>query len=254
MSLEVTILGSGTIIPTRRRRATSLVVGRGDELYLFDCGPGTLDALEGSGFSFRDLKRVFLTHYHPDHTLGVGRLLAALRIDDSSGGQGALTFYGPGGLTDFIDRWHALYRATLPKAAHPTLVEVDGGEVYSGGGVTVRAAVVDHDGQAALSYRFDAGGVGLVYTGDTAYTEILVELAHNVELLITECSVPDDQPMAGHMTPSAVGRLAARCGAARVVLVHLYPVFGRQDPTEAVKRLYRGPVTVAEDGMKIDLQ
>ncbi len=254
MSLQVTILGSGTIIPTPRRRATSLAVGVGDEWYLFDCGPGTLDGLEESGLCFRDLKHVFLTHFHPDHTLGVGHLLAALRIDESSGGQGGLTFYGPGGLTDFIERWHALYHATLPKAAHPTLVEVDGGEVYSGGGVRVRAAGVDHDGRAALAYRFDAEDASIVYTGDTAYTEILVELAREVALLIAECSVPDDRPMAGHMTPSAVGALAARCGAARVVLVHLYPVFDGQDPAEAVKRVYRGPVTVAEDGMKINLQ
>jgi ribonuclease BN (tRNA processing enzyme) len=253
MSLQVRILGSGTIIPARRRRATSLAVGRGDEWCLFDCAPGSLDALEGTGLSFRDLERVFLTHFHPDHTLGIGRLLAALRVDDSSGGQGGLTLYGPSGLADFIERWHALYPATLPKGAPPALVEVDGGEVYGGGGVTVRAAAADHDGRPALSYRFDADDAGIVYTGDTAYTETLVELARGVELLIAECSFPDDRPMAGHMTPSDVGRLAERCGAARVVLVHLYPVFGVRDPAEAVTRLYGGPVTVAEDGMKIDL-
>ncbi|HUV36481.1 MAG TPA: MBL fold metallo-hydrolase [Patescibacteria group bacterium] len=253
ISVQVTILGSGTIIPTRGRRATSLTMSCGNDRYLFDCGPGTPDALEESGLSFRDLKRVFITHYHPDHTLGIGHLLAALRIDDAAGGQGGLTLYGPTGIVDFIDRWHALYPATEPGTAHPTLVEVGGGCVYSAEGVDVRATGVDHDGRPALAYRLDAGGASIVYTGDTAYTESLVELARDVELLIAECSVPDDRPMAGHMTPSAVGTLAARSGAGRVVLVHLYPVFGRHDPAEAVRRDYPGSVVVAEDGMKIDV-
>ena len=68
MSAQVTILGTGTIIPTPEREATSLVVACGGEPYLFDCGPGTLDALEGAGLSFRELKHVFLTHYHRSYT------------------------------------------------------------------------------------------------------------------------------------------------------------------------------------------
>jgi ribonuclease BN (tRNA processing enzyme) len=253
MSLQITILGSGTIIPTTDRRSTSLVIARDDELFLFDCGPGTLDALEEAGLTFRDLKRVFLTHYHPDHTLGIGHLLAALRLDGVMGGGGSLTIFGPRGLGDFIERWHSLYTSTVLEDASLELVEVGDGDVYTGSGVEVRAAAVDHDGHAALAYRFEGEGRSVVYTGDTECTEALVELSRDVDLLFAECSFPDDRPMTGHMTPSAVGKLAARSGAGRVVLVHLYPVFGDRDPAAVVRGAFSGRVTVADDGMKIDL-
>ncbi len=253
MSLEVTILGSGTIIPTADRRSTSLVIARGGELYLFDCGPGTLDALEEEGLTFRDLKRVFLTHYHPDHTLGIGHLLAALRLDGMMGGNGSITIFGPPGLDDFIERWHSLYHSTVLEDASLDLIEVEGGDVYTWNGVDVRAATVEHDNHTALAYRFGVEGKSVVYTGDTEYTESLVEFSKDADLLIAECSLPDDRQMPGHMTPSSVGKLAERAGAGRVVLVHLYPVFGDRDPGAAVRGVFSGQVTVADDGMKIYL-
>lgn len=253
MSLQITILGSGTIIPTTDRRATSLAITHDGELHLFYCGPGTLDALEEAGSTFRDLRRVFLTHYHPDHTLGIGHLLAALRLDGLMGGGGSLTIYGPRGLGDFIGRWNALYPATVLEDASLELVEVLDDDVYAGNGVEVRAVSVDHGGHEALAYRLEAGGGSVVYTGDTEYTESLVEFSKGAGLLIAECSFPDDRPMTGHMTPSAVGRLAARSGVDRVVLVHLYPVFGDLDPGAGVRGEFTGEVTVADDGMTMSL-
>lgn len=253
MSLQVTILGSGTIIPTSNRRSTSLVIARGDELYLFDCGPGALDALEEAGLRFRELKRVFLTHYHPDHTLGIGHLLAAIRLDGVMGGGGSLTIVGPRGLGDFIGRWHALYHSTVLEDASLELVEIGDGDAYTENDVKVRAAKVDHDDYAALAYRFESEGRSVVYTGDTEYTESLVEFSKGADLLFAECSFPDDQPMTGHMTPTAVGKLAARARAGRVVLVHLYPVYGDKDPGAGVRSAFSGQVTVATDGMMIDL-
>jgi ribonuclease BN (tRNA processing enzyme) len=226
---------------------------RGGEPYLFDCGPGSLDALEEAGLSFRAVRRVFLTHYHPDHTLGLGRLLAALHVDEHTNGTEPLTIHGPEGLTGFIDRWRALYRSTAPKGTPPDLVEVRGVDAYSGGGVEVRAVAADHSSETALSYRFEADGASIVYTGDTEYTESLVEFSRGADLLVAECSVPDEREMAGHMIPSTIGKLAAGAAVGRVVLVHMYPVFGAADPAAPVRRIFKGTVTVAGDGMKIEV-
>ncbi|MCK4236119.1 MAG: MBL fold metallo-hydrolase [Candidatus Krumholzibacteria bacterium] len=253
MHLRVTVLGSGTIIPSAERKPTALLIEAGQVAYLFDCGPGILQALEDTGFSFRSLNRVLFTHFHPDHTLGIGRLLAAINNDPASDKRQRLVFYGPCGLSDFIGRWNELYCSTTPGGDCLELVEVGAGEVLRDGDVWIRAVRVEHGDHEALAYRVDRRDASIVYTGDTAFTESLVELAKDTDLLVSECSFPDDRPAEGHLTPSDVGRLASRSRAGRVVLVHLYPVFEGSDPARSVKKHYGGPVIAARDGMTIDL-
>jgi ribonuclease BN (tRNA processing enzyme) len=252
MSLQVTVLGSGTIIPTVERRSTSVLLEAANEPYLFECGPGTLEGLEEAGVSFRSLDHVLLSHFHPDHTLGIGHLIAALNNDRSSIGRGPLTFYGPEGLVDFFRKLNDLYPSTVPREDYLSLVEVAGGGIQLDGGVRIRAGMVNHGDHAALAYRAGYAGTSVVYSGDTAFTESLVELARGADLLLSECSFPDDNPMDGHMTPSEVGRLAAAAGVGKVALLHMYPVFEGENPAKGVKRYYNGPVIVARDGLKIE--
>ncbi len=89
MTLRLTVLGSGAITPSRVRRATSLLVEGGGARVLLDCGPGALDALESAGKTFREIEAVLLTHFHADHTLGIGRLFAAMKNDGVGSGGGS---------------------------------------------------------------------------------------------------------------------------------------------------------------------
>jgi ribonuclease BN (tRNA processing enzyme) len=254
MSFRVTVLGSGTIIPTAERRSTALLVEAGERTILFDCGPGAPDALAEAGFSFRDLREVFLTHCHPDHTLGLGHLLAAINVDPVSRYEGKLKLYGPRGLADFVARWHYLYRSTHPKWDFLELAEIGPGVVAGTGKAVVTASSASHGDAAALSYRVDYKEKSVVYTGDASYSDSLVALARDVDLLVAECSFPDGREVEGHLTPASVGRLAAEAAARHVVLVHMYPVFDDESPATAVKRHYRGSVEVGHDGLEFALE
>ena len=55
----------------------------------------------------------------------------------------------------------------------------------------------------------DSNGKSIVYSGDTDYCPELIELADNCDLLILECSFPDDMKVEGHLTPSEAGKIAA---------------------------------------------
>jgi ribonuclease BN (tRNA processing enzyme) len=254
MAFRVTVLGSGTILPSRERRATSLLVEASEYVLLFECGPGTLDAVEESGFSFRMLGDIFLTHYHPDHSLGIGHLLAALNVDPVSRYEGKLRLYGPRGLIDLVSRWNALYRSTTPMRDFLELNEIDEATLPFGARTTVRAAPARHGDAPALSYRIDHGERSIVYSGDTSYTESLVELARGVDLLISECSFPDSRAVEGHLSPSTVGRLAAAAAVRHVILVHMYPLFDDGNPLTEVRRHYHGPADIAHDGLEFDLE
>jgi len=254
--MRLRILGSGTIIPFRGRRPVSLLVDWEEELVLLDCGPGALDALEELGISYRDVRRVFLTHYHLDHTLDIGRLLAALNIDELYPASGRIALHGPEGLARFLDDWHRLYRGTVPKREFIESNEVSAGTVLTEGSSSISAAEVNHGDMPALAYRIEEGGAAIVYTGDTGYDARLVDLARGADLLVSECSFPDGNEAAGHLTPSLVGRIAAEAGVGKILLVHLYPVQLRHPSsaaavTDSVHRCFGGPVEIARDGTAV---
>ena len=75
----------------------------------------------------------------------------------------------------------------------------------------------------------------------------IVELGRGAELLILECSMPDERKVAGHLTPSECGRIAQEAGCRHLVLTHFYPVFQGYDIRRRVRRFYRGRLTLARD-------
>ena len=251
MAVRVVILGTGTIIPSQSRRATSLLVEAHGETVLFDCGPGALEAVERSGRSYKDISRIFITHFHPDHTLGLGRLFSAMKNDGSFPIEGRIEIFGPPGLECFIENWNVLYGGIVPNNDSLILNGAFRSARHPGGGAEVSAVEVDHAGMAAYAYRLSHQGSSVVFTGDTGYTRSIVGLADGADLLVAECSFPDDRAMNGHLTPSSAGRIASEAGVGRIVLVHLYPPVEEASAIEGVKRLYTGPVEVASDGMEI---
>ncbi len=93
----------------------------------------------------------------------------------------------------------------------------------------------------------DSDGGALLYTGDTEYSESVVELAST---LLIECSFPEGNPAPGHLTPSGAARIASEAGVGRVVLTHIYPAADRPDLAALVSRRCDAEVFVAEDGLR----
>ena len=102
----------------------------------------------------------------------------------------------------------------------------------------------------SIAYRLDGGGGAFVYTGDTEFSESVVELARGARTLLVECSFPDGSPVPGHLTPSSAARIASEAGVERVVLTHIYPTADELDLRAKVGRGYDGEVIVAEDGFR----
>ena len=91
----------------------------------------------------------------------------------------------------------------------------------------------------------------VAYSGDTDYCSNLIELARKVDLLVLECSFPDDRKVEGHLVPSLAGRVAREAACKRLLLTHFYPPCDDHDIARIVKRQYSGEVILAEDLMKI---
>jgi ribonuclease Z len=100
MDLDVVFLGTSGSVPTAKRAPTSLLLRRGGERLLVDCGEGTQRQLLRSGIGLVELREVFITHYHADHYLGLPGMLKTFAL---RGREQPLTIYGPPGLRDLFE-------------------------------------------------------------------------------------------------------------------------------------------------------
>jgi len=98
MDLAVTFLGTGGSVPSARRSTASVLVARGGERLLFDCGEGTQRQMQRS-LGLVQLDEIYLTHFHADHVLGLPGLLKTYDLTDR---ERPLRVLGPRGLRELF--------------------------------------------------------------------------------------------------------------------------------------------------------
>jgi ribonuclease BN (tRNA processing enzyme) len=244
--VEVVVLGSGTGIPHPRRGAPGLALLGDGELIAVDLGPGALRALSRADLDYRDLRRVLFTHYHPDHVADLVALLFASRHRR----EGQLQLLGPPGLADVVRGVRSVFgRWVEPRDYELSLRELNH-EQTTQGPWTLSTKRTPHTEQS-LAYRVHCAGTAVVVTGDTAWDPALVELASGADLLVAECSYPDELAVEGHLSPGLVGRIAREAGVAEVLLVHMYPETDSFDLRQECANEYHGKVTVGYDLLRL---
>ena len=249
--MRVVILGAGTAIPATGYSPAGIYVNAGREHLLFDAGPGTMQRLHAIGVTLWQLDRLFLTHYHVDHCLDLVSLLFASHIPRPMPRR-PLTIYGPRGLAKLYRQLNgAFHRWLEPRSRRLRIQELDE-ERLQLPGYTVQSLRMNHSAPA-LGYRLEASGGSMAYSGDTDGCERVVQLGRKADLLILECSMPDRRKVAGHLTPTECGRIAAAAGCEHLVLTHFYPVFQGYDIRRRVRRSFRGRLTLARDGAVVSL-
>ena len=243
--MHVVILGAGTANPATGYSPAGIYVRIAKEHVLLDAGPGTVQRLHAAGMSPFDIDRVFLTHFHLDHCLDMASLLFALRIPHPARTK-PLTIYGPRGLKRLFRRLNTAFHGWLtPRTYRLTLRELGETRVRCPG-YTVTTRRMAHS-TTALGYRLEARGKRVVYSGDTDVCASIIELGCHADVLILECSHPDQRKVVGHLTPTDCGRLAAQAGCRHLVLTHFYPVFRGVDIRRCVRHAFTGRLTLAHD-------
>jgi ribonuclease Z len=147
VDLDVVFLGTAASMPTAQRGPAALLVRRGSERLLFDCGEGTQRQLQRSAIGLPDLEEIFLTHFHADHFLGLPGMLKTFALRGR--GETPLTVYGPHGLRKLFKRLDP-FIGRLPYRV--TLVELEAGERLDRGDFEIVPFEVEH-GREAVGYR-----------------------------------------------------------------------------------------------------
>lgn len=97
--MKLVFLGTGGSYPTPKRNVSALALKYKGEVILFDCGEGTQRQFMRSSISFMDTKKIFVTHFHGDHFLGIPGLIQSMNLNNR---QDDLEIYGPLGTTKFV--------------------------------------------------------------------------------------------------------------------------------------------------------
>jgi ribonuclease Z len=149
MDLEVAFLGTGGSVPTARRATACLLVMRGGERLMFDCGEGSQRQLQLS-LGLVQVDEVFITHYHADHYLGLPGLLKTYDLQDR---QRPLRVIGPPGLEELF----VALRRIFGRTRYPIeLVEIEPGGTVPHEGYQVRSFPVEHE-VSSLGYALVEG-------------------------------------------------------------------------------------------------
>lgn len=227
--------------------------------FVIDLGPGVLAELQKiSDPAACDL---LLTHVHPDHTADIPGLLVWRRFHPTAPASSRNLLVGPGDIHDRIGTMckalgseedanlEDTFDQVVSNPDEPLLV--GGGEADGGAVVTPYNMV--HP-VPAVGYRIEADGLTIAYTGDTAWTDELVELARDADIFICEatwCSNEEGTPPDMHLTGYEAGKAATLAGVKKLVLTHIPPYADGEEALRAAKSTFAGDVELAYLGMEL---
>ncbi len=253
--MQITCLGTGTGLPNRERAPSGLLVQVGRQKLLFDSGSGTIGRLLAARVEPTELDFLYYTHLHTDHTADLIPLLQAFDLARRSRN---LHLTAPSDFWPFLDGQLALQPWARPArfeiVCHPAETSPYNhiSSPETGPSWTVLAAQTHHS-LHSLGYRLESEGRVIVYSGDAKDCVELVELGRGADVLILECSYPDQLAHLDHLCPSQAGQIASRAGARHLVLTHLYPVCSASEIEAQARQVFSGRLTVAHDGLTLNL-
>lgn len=261
--MKIVLLGTGTPYPEADRFGSAILIEVGGEKLLFDCGRGAVIRLSDAGANVNEIDRIFLTHLHSDHVVGLPDLWLTGWL---LGRRTALQVWGPPGTNSLTKGLAEAFRFDVETRestqelsnsdAEIRAHEIQEGDIYHQGKIKVTAFVVDHGPvKPAFGYRVEYSGHSVVISGDTKFSENLVHFAKGADCLIHSAwSISSENP-----TPPALRSVASAEDAAQVfgmthpklaVIYHYKDSAGMQ---EAIRAGYKGQFIIGKDLMTIHI-
>ena len=253
--MRLTVLGSGTGWPRKKRNAPGYLVETGKYTLLLDFGPGILRRLVELERELNEPDIIFISHWHPDHVADLVPYLFATRYRLGFRREKPVRLISAAGFRDFYRALREAFGSWIePPEGLLEIVERPRGEKARLGfpNLDILTAPARHNPES-LAVRIETEGRSLVYTGDTEYAPGVVELASEADLMICECAAPEESPVKGHSTPSVAARMAAEAGVKRLLLSHFYPPCDEADLITPARKYFAGEILLASDLMSITI-
>ena len=243
--VSLRFLGCGDAFASGGRFHTCFHLEGGQAPLLIDCGATSMTALKAARIDLSSIGLVVLSHLHGDHFGGLPWLILDGQFAQRSQ---PLMIAGP---AETAARLRQAFDALYPggfDAARPfevRVVEMTEGEPHElGPAVVTTFGVIHTPASHPCALRIEYGGRVIAYSGDTEWTDALLEVAEGADLFVCECQAYDD-PVPGHLDYQTLSQKRALLGCRRLVLSHLgESMLARLDELE---------LEAAHDGLLIEV-
>jgi ribonuclease Z len=272
VSVDITLLGTGSPMADPNRAGPATLVQAGGEHYLVDCGRGVLMRLAAAGVPVGQLTAVCITHLHSDHITDLNDVITSMWITTFE--PTPLRIIGPPGTREVVGHilaslgpdigYRLAHHHDLTERPLLDITETDGvgRPDVSVGAIRVTTSPTDHRPvEPSIAFRFDdEAGVGVVVAGDTVPCAGLNELCVGARALvhtvirkdiITNIPIPRLQDTLDyHSSPEEAAQTAERAGVDTLVLTHYVPSIppsGGGDWRELAAQHFGGRVELGDD-------
>ena len=273
--IKVTILGSGTPRVNIDRFSQSILIEHKNDKFLFDVGRGALLRLNQSRILPNEIENIFFTHLHSDHILGFSDILMTGWVYHR---QKPLNIFGPPGTINFVDSTIKSFEEDIKvRSLPPESLNVENLKsnieiiyddfIYKKNGLTIETFAVKHEPFTyAFGFKIFNSKYCMVISGDTTYSEQVIEKTKNCDLLIHEIAHASEHTLEKY--PKAKGVISYHTDASQVskiintvkprltILNHVLSLDGSSDEQilNEIKKNTKHKVLIAKDLMTIDLK
>jgi len=261
VKMRVTLLGTGTPNLKDDQWGPSTLVQTGGTSLLFDCGRGTLLRIKQAGVNPEQISKVFLTHLHSDHIVGLPDLWLT---GWGMGRDAPLRLWGPKGTASVASHLMEAFSADVrgrqgpPQSLPGHLAEIEAtevqeGVVYAENGAKVTCFSVDHGSfKPAFGFRVDCDGCSVVLSGDTRYSENLVKYSRGADVLVHDAWMAVEGSVALELVASPEEAAKAfNHTKPRLAVVSHYNT--EEGLAERIRAAYHGELVLGKDLMRIEV-
>jgi ribonuclease BN (tRNA processing enzyme) len=270
---QLVLLGTGTPFADPERSGPSLAIVVGGHSYLVDAGPGLVRRASAAykkglpGLQADQLRTLFLTHLHSDHTAGLSDLIFTPAVLDRNA---PLQVLGPKGTQRMIRHTQKAFQEDMKIRIHGLefgnamgyqvhVKEISPGIIYQDSLIRVKAFRVKHGSwKEAFGFRFETADKVIVVSGDCTYSEELIEQAKGADILVHEVYSSiglnkreqrwKNYHSTFHTSPAQLGQIATAAKPKVLVLTHqLFFGTAPDQLLQEVKNAYPGKVVQGND-------
>lgn len=274
--LSVTLLGTGSPLPSATRAGPATMVQAGTESFLIDAGRAVLMRLAGAGVGAANLTAVLITHLHSDHITDLSDVITTRWVMSFT--PTPLRIVGPVGTAAVVDHilgslapdiaYRMAHHEDLGEPPQVEVTEVSAGLVELPGiEAVIRCAPTDHRPvEPSIGFRIEHGGASVVLAGDTVPCDGLDALCTGADALVHTVIRKDIISSLGisrmadtldyHSSPGEAAETAQRGGVGTLVLTHYVPEIpsgGEQEWRELAADNFSGAIELGYDLHRVEV-
>ncbi len=254
--MKLTVLGSGSSVPSAKRSSSGFWLETSGGNILLDCSPMAVFRMAQEGLDWPNVDAVWISHFHLDHCGGLAPFLSNIKhMAGARDRMKPLRIFGGRGVRDLVAAFSAAGNYDLLEQRFAfEIIEVEPLEKFHIlSGIEAVAMKTPHT-DASHAVHIRDGEIALVYTADTGFDPAMATFANSVDLFLLECTFVRDKPVEKHLEMAEAMFLVRKAKPTQAMLTHFSPKWDEVRFDEEVAK-FDPPCVVLEavDGLRITI-